>query len=134
MKLMACGCWNNTVFTIHLRESKTILELFLREFWRGGDCLLQWKKNDFELGDVPSVFGPPAFLLLISLSILAVFYSLLISIVLIFFAAIIPFYLVFRSIENIMGFTDFFKASAVSFVYVVARGFSFVNEFFGRKK
>jgi len=49
--------------TIHLRESKTLIELFRREYWRGKSSLKTFKESNFSKKELPSVAAPAVNLL-----------------------------------------------------------------------
>ena len=116
---------DKTLKTIHLGESKTLVELFKREFWRGSYSLRNWHKNGFKLREFPSVFVPLIFLVslvfllnpFISFEIKKYFFLIFVSIYMLYFIRV--------------GFSALsIKSLIVISVYMLARSLSFIAELY----
>lgn len=118
------------VNTIHLRESKTLLELFKREYWRGTNSLRGSIQNGCDLTDLPSMLGP-AF----GLAVLLAFLVLLVlnrtaSVLVLPLYLFLPLCLLWWKKIPIESAMNFLKSFAVAITFITARVFAFVFELF----
>ena len=119
--------YNTKLNTIHLREDKTLLEVFNRERWRGQDSLQHWLEKKCNFHEAPSILLPGAYIILICLCIICFFITPFISIILFFILILLPSILVFRSNKGLPPIT-FLQGGIVSATYLSARGVALVYE------
>ena len=116
------------VDTIHLRESKTLMELFKREYWRGKSTLRSFSRNAFHLKELPSVLFPLLNLLLIfSMFVLAALGS--IYVILVFgLAALVPAVILIKKQVSVRSVKRLWQCYVVCLVYGLARSCSLIHE------
>jgi len=119
----------NTIKTIHLRESKGIKELFVRELWRGSFSWESFKMNNYEIKEVPSIMLPFIFVLSLLIIPISLIVGLDLFILNIIFSLVIPsIYYVRAGITNdVIGF---FSDYLVICTYLAARGISILGNVF----
>lgn len=116
------------IFTIHLRESKNLKELFKRELWRGQYSLRVWIKNNFKFYEASSILLPGFFLLCIVLGIITIPINFELSIFFGLFAFICPLMIVIRSKEARVNPLLFMRSLVISSTYLLARSISLLQE------
>lgn len=115
--------------TIHLRESKTLKELFKREFWRGQSSLSVFKKSKYDLSELPSIVVP--FINFLCFILFLFFYLLTFKGIALFFLlvnVILPYFLILKKRIKINTFRDFIKIYIISFTYLFSRSSALVYE------
>lgn len=116
--------------TIHLRESKTLYQLYKREYWRGSNSFSSLIKNKSFNKDFLSVFIPILNTLLIICSIFTIINNNVIS----FFSMIsvlsFPLILMVRKRAKTKKFIIFFQVYFVAFTYLFARSVSITVEIY----
>jgi len=116
------------VNTIHLRESKTLRELFKREYWRGQSTLRSFSRNSFHLREFPSVLLPLVNLLTIfCMIVLAVLGSAYVVLPL-GLVAFIPVVLLVKKQVHARSVKRVLQCYIVCLVYVLARSCSLLHE------
>lgn len=110
------------IHTIHLRESKTLKELFLRELYRGKDSYKHFLKSKKKKQLFTSVFVPPIFFLLLVFSL--TYFLSIFSVFPLILTLIIPFLFILKKRVHILTTPHLFYVYPVSFVYLLARGIS----------
>ena len=116
--------------TIHLRESKTLSELFKREFWRGKSSIMTLVKSEFDLSEVPSLAVPTVYLLLIIILPISFFLGnskLLLLVFLMIMTAPVLF-LIKNRMKISLSF-DVIRCYLIGFVYLLARSCAIFWEF-----
>jgi glycosyltransferase involved in cell wall biosynthesis len=119
---------DNRIFTTHMREDKTLNELFRNEIYRGKNSLKNWIRNGYQLYEMPSIIVPAIFFALILISLvtylvnpkLGFFFSILVI--------IIPLIITFRSKKIILNPTLIFQSLIVISTYLLARAISLFKE------
>jgi glycosyltransferase involved in cell wall biosynthesis len=119
----------NRVQTRHLRESRTMVELFKREWWRGLGNLRTWRQNGWDRREFGSVAGPFLFtasilaaLLTATLATTSALKMVVLSLEAIA-AGVIPFLmLVKRGLGPHTGMSSFISSFVLACVYLSARG------------
>lgn len=113
----------------HLRESKTLLELFDREVARGTYSLRCFIKNEFSLIELPSIAVP--FICITLIIAFVVFFTMeeyLFSFVLFLCLISIPLLYLIRSGLKYESIDISFKEYLIATTYVVARSFALLSE------
>ncbi len=120
------------ILTMHLRESKTLKELYGRELWRGQDNLKNWKNCGYKLHESLSVLVPGIFLICIILGVLStilfdyknsiIFFLLMLSCPLLM--------VVLRSPKAFLNPVLLIQCIAVSISYLLGRGIAIVRGLF----
>lgn len=118
--------------TIHLRESKSIPDLFKRELRRGKFSLRQFMKSNDKGKDFPSVFIPFVVLMLLLLLLVSPAVRLDVTLAFGVVAALLllPIVLMIRKRAIITGVADVAGTYAVSITYITARALSLCHETF----
>lgn len=116
--------------TIHLRESKTLIDLFKREFWRGKSSLRSFKILGYPKSEIISVFMPGITFLVGILFVLSIFISLKFVVFFLLILLIMPTLLIVKKKARIKTILEFMQCYFVSFTYISARSASFGNEIF----
>ena len=122
------------IHTVHLRESRTIAELFFRELWRGKNSLTHWKASGFSLYEAPSVLLPGAFLFTLSAGIITLFFNWRFSIILILLACLPSIVVLARIRDSVSQFREALFVLVLSSTYFAARGIALLKELFYLKK
>lgn len=121
-------CLEKSIDTIHLREPKTLTELFKKEWWRGKDSLKSLAKNNFNRKECLSVFVPAFNLLaLIFLLLFGTMQSYLTPIIVVVILGL-PFLLMVRKKIKMFFPIEILRIYLVSFVYIFARTCSLACE------
>jgi glycosyltransferase involved in cell wall biosynthesis len=120
---------DENIYVTHLRESKTISELFRREIGRGRFSLRCYAKNGYSYRELPSTLIPFLFgfifvAILIALSLAKYGISLLIMM----FLLIIPIIYLARGGFRFAGTKSTLQEYIISSTYVAARSISLVHE------
>jgi len=111
--------------TIHLRESRSLFELFKREYWRGQSSLTLFLKN-MNFKEIPSVAVPLVNQLAMGAFIILIGFKsnyALIPIILVFS---FPLVLMLKKGIKIYSIIDFIKCYTVAFIYIFARSCSII--------
>lgn len=114
--------------TIHLRESKTLTDLFRREFWRGSSSLSVFNSSGFDLTELPSIIVP-LFNLIFFISML--FFLLLnswMSWLSIFGILFLPVLFMIRKRKRITFSIECVQQCIVSFIYLNSRSLALLYE------
>lgn len=119
------------VCTLHLRESKTLTELFKRELWRGKSSLHSFIQNEFPKKEIPSVFGPLINLLMYFLLIVLTFGMSRIVILPFVMLLLFPAALMLKKKVEIRPSYDVLACYTVALVFITARTFSIGGELIG---
>lgn len=117
--------------TIHLRESKSILELFRREFWRGKNSIETLIYNDFPKNEILSVLVPAiVFISYLTITTMTVVPSLRIfSFLPIALILLMPAILLFKKVKpHFYNIPELAKMYFISFIYISARTTAFAYE------
>lgn len=116
------------VDTIHLRESKTIAELFKREYWRGKSSISTYIGNNFTSKELPSVAIPA--INLISMMLVFVFGFLRSNLIYLPLAIVLSFPILFilKKKPRIKSAPRLLGIYVVAFTYIMARSCSLVYE------
>lgn len=125
------------VETVHLRESKTIVELFKREYRRGKCSIRSFIGNNFHLKELPSVAIPALNFISLALTLIlglmrSKFIFIPIAIILLF-----PELFIVKRKTNVNSPEQFLKCYIIAMTYIMARSCSLVWEtlnFFRIKK
>jgi glycosyltransferase involved in cell wall biosynthesis len=122
-----------TVPTIHLRESKTLLELFKREKWRGIGNLRGLRMHGLKIREAPSIILPAIFVLSISVNSLlfAIWITtgnfgnwlMLISVL----SLIMPNLMMLKKMKARAISLKYLHYYCLCAVYLIARGFSLIR-------
>lgn len=118
------------IYTIHLKESKSLVELFAREFWRGRYSLTCYFKNKFPISELLSIVVPFFNLFLLIVFCLSFFFkpSLIFLPLIIFLFLPLCF-----MIKKKFKFDDFLTTSQSYFIaltYILSRTFALCCEIF----
>lgn len=113
----------------HLRESKTLLELFRREVSRGRYSLRCYAKNGFTLRELPSIAIPFFTIFLLgAFFIFIVMSEFAISSLILTTLAVVPTPYMLRSGLEYNKINIFFMEYAIAATYVAARSFALLTE------
>jgi glycosyltransferase involved in cell wall biosynthesis len=121
------------VRTCHLRESRTVLEFFRREWWRGLGNLQGWRLHGWNRRELWSVVGPLVFIALmlaaaVTAGIVTSRWKLPFISLEATAAGAIPFLmLIRRGIRPSIGISAFVGSYVLSCVYLSARGIAMLN-------
>lgn len=113
--------------TVHLRESKTLYQLFRRELWRGKDSLRHWRQNGFSILEAPSIALPAAFLSWLILSMVGFFHSWEFGFGFLLLSVTCPLLMVLRARDTNSRPLRFLQAVVVAGTYLLARGIALVT-------
>jgi len=116
--------------TIHLRESKTLIELFRREYWRGKNSIKSFVENNFARKELLSVAVPAANLISVAISLMSGIMRSSYAIITIIAALSFPALLMVRKRLKIDASTEIIRCYIVAFVYISARSCSLASELF----
>lgn len=123
-------CLEKRIDTVHLRESKTIIDLYKREKWRGKCSLFQlvnskeWKK------EILSILAPGIFLLSLSMFIILFFINIIIAVIFVILLALMPIAMIVRKKALIDSKQSYIKIYLVALVYLFARSIALFHEVF----
>lgn len=114
--------------TIHMRESKTLKDLYKREFWRGKSSLSSYKKNNYSINELPSILIP----LIITFCFLLIIILYVQNSKLIYMPTIViflmPVALIFKKLKfNILEKFNI-RIYIVAFMFIIARSFAIIFE------
>ncbi|HUK36716.1 MAG TPA: glycosyltransferase [Vicinamibacterales bacterium] len=121
------------VRTRHLRESRTVTELFRREWWRGLGNFQSWRLHRWDRHELWSVVGPPLFLMcMLTLLLTAMLPPSPQRLLIIAFEAIAiavtPWLMLLkRGVGPHVGFSTFVRSYVLVCVYLSARGIAVFN-------
>ena len=118
------------LYTIHLRESKTLREHFYRELWRGQNSLSHWVNSGLSLYEAPSVMLPILFLFLSFLSFFFLMYHAELGIAVFIIAMCCPLIRVAQSKSAFATPLRFLQCMVVTSTYLLARSVASLKEFF----
>jgi glycosyltransferase involved in cell wall biosynthesis len=124
-------CLEKRTDTIHLRESKTLTELFRREFWRGKSSIRSLVESKFDYSEIPSVLVPAINLILmcvILLGGLGLVSGECVSVAIVFFFILPLLFIIKKRIEFRFSF-NIVQYYIISFTYIFARSSSLMVEF-----
>jgi glycosyltransferase involved in cell wall biosynthesis len=118
----------NRIATTHRRESKTILQFFKREMWRGAGNLRSVLCHSLRMSEMPSILGPMLFLCMLALSLILFimgfrnpqYYSMFFS--LLVFALILPIGVLVRKRSPRWNLISMVQIYFLSLIYLSARG------------
>ena len=119
---------DSSVNTIHLRESKTLYELFKRERWRGKCSLRQFFACESKSSEYISTFVPLLSIFSFLLMIIFIPFEVENSLFFAFVLLSLPIFLMIRKRAVICKPSDFFKVYAVAFTFINSRGVAFFCE------
>lgn len=111
--------------TIHLRESKTLKELFRREIWRGRNSFKSLQKNHFNFNEIPSVLVPVVFLFSSVCFPLYLAFGCEQFLIISLLVIVLPVMFMLRKKVTIYSFKSFFECYIISMVYLLARSAAF---------
>ena len=118
----------NLIFTIHLRESKTIREMFNREKIRGSNSLESFYKGNFSKYELLSVLVPIINLTsLISMSVF-IFFNIRISLLFAVTSLFMPLFYVIKKKPITNGLSEKIQCYIIALTYINARTVALVNE------
>ena len=112
---------DKSVDTIHLRESKTLTELYRREYWRGKNSLTSFIINRFPQKELLSIVIPAINLLSLIVFVLFLVGCSQLIIVPAVIVAGFPILLLIRKRLRVKRVTVALKCYIVAFVYIFAR-------------
>ncbi len=118
------------ILTVHLRESKTLKELFVRELWRGQNNLRHWSMAGYSLYEMPSIFMPLIFLCCTVMGLFSIFFNLKFSIFCCLIVIICASAGVFGSKKRFSNPLCFIQCALVVAVYLLGRGTALIKESF----
>lgn len=113
--------------TIHLRESKTLRELFKREYWRGQSSLKILLKNR-NLKELPSIIVIAANIISLISMIVLIFLRSWFLTVNILILLIFPVILLLKKRVNTSSLKELVQCYLVALTYILARSFSLLYE------
>lgn len=116
------------VNTIHLRESKTLRELFKREYWRGKSTIRSFLKKSFHLKELPSLLLPLVNLLIILSAIALLALGSIYSILPLALMVLIPTAVLIKKQVDTRSIKQLWQCYMVALVYIFARSCSFILE------
>lgn len=116
--------------TIHLRNSKTLFELFRREQVRGQNSLIHWIRSGFRFYEAPSIIMPFLFILFTVGGGGAIFFNLRGGLSLIILGIGITSIKVLRVRGTWKKPFLLFQGIVVSWIYYIARGLALLKEIF----
>ncbi len=117
------------VYSIHLRESRSLKDLFCRELWRGQDSFKHWGKSGYRYYEAPSIILPAFFLICFALVVFTTFLNFKIAITFLFFMFTCSTLMVLRSRNRLLNPILFGQCVVIASVYLLARGVALVKEF-----
>ncbi len=109
------------VDTIHLRESKTLKELFRREYWRGKDSLRSFVANGFPLKEMLSIIVPAINLFALMAFVLLILVRSWFLGVPVIIIMLIPLLLFVRKRLRINKIFEIGRCYLIAFVYIFSR-------------
>lgn len=110
--------------TLHLRESKTLKELYMREFWRGSNSIKSLINSKNIKKEFMSVFIPLLNGLLIVYFIVGVIdFNINILLSLIFILSIPIVFIIKKNVTN-CSFSELLKVYLIAFIFIISRTFS----------
>src|SRR5215471_15226761 len=125
----------NRVQTRHLRESRTLAELFRREWWRGLGNLRTWRQNGWDRREFGSVVGPFLFMTAIlaivvtaALATMSMLKPLWLALEAAAIGAIPALMLVKRGMGPHAGISSFICSYVLACVYLSARGLALIDQ------
>lgn len=122
---------DNSIIVTHLRESKTVAELFRREVARGRYSLRCFVKNGYNIHEIPSIAIPLIVMLIPILSVVHVikgnYYLFIIQLVTLI---IFPVVYILRSSKKLFCIKDKIQEYIVASTYVVARSTAMAKELY----
>jgi len=121
---------DNNILVSHLRESKTIRELFNREVARGRYSLRCFKKNGFALGELPSAAIPIIFVCVLLTSVAIMCIQTKIAILLLSLLLCMPMIYIVRSGMRFETTTGSLQEYIVVATYIVARSIAMIKEIY----
>lgn len=117
--------------TIHLRESKTLTELFRREFWRGSSSISSLIKNNFPSDELLSVIVPAIFFAALTGGLILVFSYPKLGLAMLLLNLFMAFSLVLKKVNiRDLPIFNFTQCLVIAFVYLLARSIAFFRECF----
>lgn len=118
--------------TIHLRESKTLTELFRRELWRGSSSISSFIKNNFPSDEFLSVIIPAIFFAALAGGLVLVFPYPKLGLAMFLLNLFMAFGLVLKKVNiRDLAFFNVTQCVVIAFVYLLARSIAFFQECFG---
>lgn len=114
--------------TIHIRESKTLVELFRREYWRGKSSLHSLIENNFSLKELPSVITPALNLVAIMFFIISGIIGSPLAMISAMIIFSIPAIFMIKKRIKVNQLIEIFQVYIVAFVYIFARSCSLSTE------
>jgi hypothetical protein len=121
-------CLIKEIETIHLRDSKTVAELFKREFKRGQDSLKSLLKSVNPSSELPSVMLTGLFLALLISCCIFIAYGSIVVFFPLAFLLVMPVGMVIKKNRGLLFKTALPSAYVVSFTYLAARSFALGHE------
>jgi glycosyltransferase involved in cell wall biosynthesis len=114
--------------TMHLRDSKTLGDLFRREIWRGRNSLSHWAASGFAWYEMPSIVAPFLFLSLTCAFFLTLTISFKWAFLIAGIAIALPILMILRLKKKLNGMKANLQGFTVASTYLVARGVALVLE------
>lgn len=119
------------IFTIHLREDKSLREVFTKERWRGQGSLKHWIAAGYTIYEAPSILVPVIFILLSLVGLVLLHVNFSVGIFFMLAAMTVPLALIFRTQTTFnQHITLYLQMYLVSATYLFARGTKTIEEFF----
>jgi glycosyltransferase involved in cell wall biosynthesis len=121
------------VKTRHLRESRTVRELFRRERWRGLGNFQSWRLHGWDRHECLSVVAPLAFVALMVAIVLTAIVApgpqkALFLTIETFAISVVPFLMLLkRGVHPHAGISSFLCSYALAWVYLSARGIALID-------
>lgn len=114
--------------TLHLRESKTLVELFKRECYRGQDSLKSLFKDKFDIRELPSIVVPAVNLLAIIFLVPLLMMESAFVFVPVLMIVMFPLILLIKKKMRRGCLRENLECYVISMVYILARSYAFVYE------
>lgn len=122
-------CLEKRINTIHLRESKTLKELFKRELWRGSNSITSFMKNNFPREEFLSVSMPAIFFLTLIGGLLLIIPYPKFGLLMLLLNLLMAFGLILKKVNiGNLPFFNIIQCVVVAFVYLLARSIAFFQE------
>jgi glycosyltransferase involved in cell wall biosynthesis len=123
-------CLEKRINTIHLRESKTLYELFCRELWRGQSSIRSFIRNRYRFKELPSILIPMCNLSMLFLAAIFSFFKYELTIFPLIIMLTTPFLFMVRKRVGFKYLYGLMQCYIIALVYSIARAFSIIKELF----
>lgn len=123
-------CLEKRINTIHLKESKTILQMIKKEIWRGSYSIRQLLASNNKLGEIKSFVLPLCLIMLITLTMIGIVIDNVMLTWIWVCILLLPIVMIIKNKAICKTIIDFKNIYAVSFFYLVSRTIATIYEIY----